>query len=215
MSLADLRRDYARARLDERDVGPDPVAEVSRWIDQAVAANALEPTAMTLATATADGIPSARVVLLKGVDARGFVFYTRYDSRKGAELEANPRAALVLYWPELERQVRVTGTVEHVSPEETSAYFASRPLGSRLGAWASHQSAVLPDRATLERALAAVTERFADGEVPVPPGWGGYRVRPDSVELWQGGESRLHDRIRYRLRGTQPGEGWIVERLAP
>jgi pyridoxamine 5'-phosphate oxidase len=211
MSLADLRRDYRRARLDERDVGPDPVAEVTRWLDQAIEAEALEPTAMTLATATPDGAPSARMVLLKGLDARGFVFYTHYDSRKGAELTANPRAALVLYWPELERQVRVTGTVERVSREETAAYFMSRPLGSRIGAWASAQSRTIPDRASLEREIAAATARFAGGEVPVPPEWGGYRVRPDTVELWQGGADRLHDWIRYR----RDGEGWVVERLAP
>lgn len=213
MSLADLRRDYTRARLDEHDVGPDPVAEVSRWIEQAVTAKALEPTAMTLATATPDGVPSARMVLLKGLDERGFVFYTHYDSPKGAALEANPRAALVFYWPELERQVRVTGLIERVSREETAAYFVSRPFMSRIGAWASRQSTVLPDRATLERDVAAATARFADGDVPVPPAWGGYRVKPDAVELWQGGEGRLHDRIRYRRNET--GEGWIVERLAP
>jgi len=213
MSLADLRRDYRRARLDERDVGPDPVAEVTRWLDQAIEAEALEPTAMTLATATPDGIPSARMVLLKGLDARGFVFYTHYDSPKGAQLDANPRAALVLYWPELERQVRVTGVVERVSREETAAYFVSRPFMSRIGAWASRQSTVLPDRAELEREVAAATSRFADGDVPVPPAWGGYRVSPETIELWQGGPDRLHDRIRYRT--AEAGKGWIIERLAP
>lgn len=211
MSISDLRRDYARARLDEADVSHDPIVEFARWFAEAQEAQVPEPTAMTLATATADGAPSARIVLLKAFDQRGFVFFTDYRSRKGGELEANPRAALVFFWGELERQVRITGTVTTTSPEESEEYFRSRPLGSRLGAWASHQSRVIPGRAVLESDLREVEERFGDGDVPLPPHWGGYRVAPDAIEFWQGRENRLHDRIRY-ARG---GGGWKVERLSP
>jgi pyridoxamine 5'-phosphate oxidase len=214
-SLADIRRDYARTRLDERDVSADPIEQFRRWLDDALACEALEATAMTLATATADGVPSARVVLLKGADARGFVFYTDYRSRKGQELSANPRAALVFYWGELERQVRVTGSVERVSAEESAAYFSTRPRPSRLGAWASRQSSVLPDRAALERQLDDVRARFGEGDVPLPPHWGGFRVIPEAIEFWQGRESRLHDRIRYLRAGAGAGASWRVERLSP
>jgi pyridoxamine 5'-phosphate oxidase len=166
---------------------------------------------MTLATASADGAPSARIVLLKAFDQRGFVFFSDYRSRKGEELETNPRAALAFYWGEIERQVRITGAVTTTSHEESEEYFRSRPLGSRLGAWVSHQSRVIPGRGVLESDLKEVAVRFADGNVPLPSHWGGYRVAPDAIEFWQGRENRLHDRIRY-VRG---GGGWKVERLSP
>jgi len=213
MSIADIRREYARARLDETDVSHDPFVEFARWFAEAQEAEVLEPTAMTLATATADGAPSARVVLLKGFDERGFVFFTDYRSRKGAELEANPRAALVFHWGELERQVRITGGVALVSRQDSEHYYKTRPLGSRLGAWASHQSRVIPSRAALEGDLHEVEARFQDGDPPLRPHWGGYRVVPDTIEFWQGRESRLHDRIRYVREGG--GKGWRVERLSP
>lgn len=211
MSIASLRREYARARLDEASVNPDPLVEFARWFDEALRAQVLEPNAMTLATATSDGAPSARTVLLKGFDQRGFVFFTDYRSRKGGELDHNPRAALVFYWGELERQVRITGTVERTSVQESEAYFQTRPLGSRLGAWVSHQSSVIPSREPLESGLRAIKERFSRDEVPLPPHWGGYRVRPQEIEFWQGRENRLHDRIRY----VRDGERWRVERLSP
>ena len=210
-SIADLRREYALASLDERDVAPDPVAMFSRWFAEAQAADVAEPNAMTLATASADGAPSARMVLLKGVDDGGFVFFTDYRSRKAAELAANPRAALVFHWVELERQVRIAGSVARVAREETEAYFRTRPLGSRLGAWASEQSSVIAGRAVLDTRLRDVEARFAGEDVPAPPHWGGYRLAPGSVEFWQGRASRLHDRIRYVRRGG----AWAIERLSP
>ena len=211
MSIADIRREYARARLDEAHVSPDPVAEFDRWFSQAQEAKVLEPNAMALATATRDGTPSVRMVLLKGYDERGFVFFTDYRSRKGAELEGNPRAALAFYWGELERQVRITGTVELTSAQESEEYFRTRPRGSRLGAWVSHQSRVIPSRDLLESRLREVEERFPTDDVPLPPHWGGYRLRPEEMEFWQGREDRLHDRIRY----LRDGGGWKVERLSP
>jgi pyridoxamine 5'-phosphate oxidase len=211
MSIADLRREYARARLDERDVSEDPVVQFSRWFAEAEQAQVAEPNAMTLATATVAGAPSARLVLLKGFDQRGFVFFTDYRSRKGQELAENPQAALVFYWGELERQVRITGTVERTTLQESEAYYRTRPLGSRLGAWVSHQSQVISSRGQLETGLREVEQRFSRAEVPLPPYWGGYRLRPSEVEFWQGRESRLHDRIRY----TRDGERWRIERLSP
>ena len=210
--IAQLRRDYARARLDETDVSHDPFVEFARWFAEAQGAQLTDPNAMTLATASADGAPSARIVLLKAFDERGFVFFTDYRSRKGAELEANPRAALVFYWGELDRQVRITGGVSRTSQEDSDRYFRSRPLGSRLGAWASHQSRVIPGRAALEADLREVEARFGDGDVPLPEHWGGYRLEPETIEFWQGRESRLHDRIRY---SREVGGRWKVERLSP
>lgn len=209
--LASLRRSYARASLAEGDVAADPIAQFLAWFDDAQAAELREPNAMTLATATPDGAPSARIVLLKGVDERGFVFYTDYRSRKGEELAANPRAALVFHWAELERQVRVTGTVARVAREESEAYYRTRPVGSRIGAWASYQSRPIAGRAELEAREAELAHRYADGDVPLPPHWGGYRVAPETVEFWQGRPSRLHDRLRY----VREDGAWRVERLSP
>jgi pyridoxamine 5'-phosphate oxidase len=211
-SIADLRQEYGAGGLTEADAGDDPFALFRRWFDQAVAAALFEPNAFTLATCTPDGFPSARAVLLKGLDARGFTFFTNYDSRKGRELAANPRAAMVFLWHPLERQVRVEGAVEVVSAAESDEYYVVRPLGSRLGAWASPQSAVIPDRAFLEKQHAELTARYADGNVPRPPNWGGYRVVPQVIEFWQGRPSRLHDRVRFTRGGTG---GWVRDRLAP
>jgi pyridoxamine 5'-phosphate oxidase len=211
-NLADLRKDYGLAGLSEADAGDDPLALFRRWFDQAVAAELSDPNAMILATCTPDGTPSARAVLLKALDPRGFTFFTNYDSRKGNEMAANPRVALCFLWHPLERQVRVEGTVEVVTAAESDAYYATRPLGSRLGAWASPQSAAIPDRAFLERQHAELTAKYPDGNVPRPPNWGGYRVLPAVIEFWQGRPSRLHDRIVF----TQAANGsWTRTRLAP
>jgi pyridoxamine 5'-phosphate oxidase len=205
------RRDYVLGHLTEAELGSEPLPEVQRWVDEAAAAGLTDETPMTVATVDPDGTPSARIVLLRGVDERGLRFFTSYDSAKGRALAANPTCALVLHWPVLERQIRITGVAERLPADESAAYFAGRPRGSQLAAWASEQSEVLPDRSVLEARLAEVEARFAGVEVPLPPDWGGYVVRPSIVELWQGRPSRLHDRLRYRATAS----GWVLERLAP
>jgi pyridoxamine 5'-phosphate oxidase len=212
MTIADLRKEYTLRGLDEADVHADPIEQFGLWFGQALAAGLVEPNAMTLATADAAGRPSARVVLLKSFDAAGFVFYTNYEGRKGRELAANPHAALVFYWPQLERQVRVEGRVAQVSPAESDAYFASRPLGSRLGAAASAQSTVIAGRAELEQRVRDLEAQYGEAGPPRPAHWGGYRVAAERLEFWQGRPSRLHDRIAYTLGDDG---GWLIERLAP
>ena len=212
MSLADLRKDYSLAGLAEKDLARDPFRQFDKWFQEAEGAKLTEPNAMTLATSSPDGVPSARTVLLKGVDGRGFVFYTHYNSRKGRDLEANARAALLFQWIALERQVLVEGTVTRVSREESETYFHSRPLASQLSAWVSQQGSVISGRKLLEDSMKELEKKYAGTVVPLPPHWGGFRVAPESVEFWQGRRSRLHDRLRFR-RGDDGG--WIVERLAP
>ncbi|GAB7003160.1 pyridoxamine 5'-phosphate oxidase [Nocardioides sp. AN3] len=209
--LAARREDYARGGLSEADLADDPIVMFERWYADAIAAGLHEPNAMAVATADLDGVPSARFVLLKGVSPDGFVFYTNLTSRKGHELAANPRCALLFPWHPLERQVRVEGHAEQLPRAQVAAYFASRPRGSQLGAWASHQSAVVSGRGELDEAYAAVEARFDGGDVPVPEEWGGFRVRPERVEFWQGRTGRMHDRLVYRRTDS----GWAVERLAP
>jgi pyridoxamine 5'-phosphate oxidase len=209
--VADLRKEYTRAGLSESDVSSDPIEQFRRWFDEALAADLHEPNAMTVATATPDGAPSARVVLLKGFDDRGFVFYTNYEGRKGRELEENPRVALLFYWGELERQVRIEGAASRTGEEESDAYYASRPRGSRLGALASRQSSEIGSREQLEDRLAGLEREYEGWDVPRPPYWGGYRVEPESFEFWQGRENRLHDRLAYhRDHGA-----WEIQRLQP
>jgi pyridoxamine 5'-phosphate oxidase len=208
--LSALRTDYALKTLDERDVDRDPLKQFGVWMVEAIHAQVPEPTAMSLATVSAKGRSSARIVLLKGLDPRGFVFFTNYDSRKGKDLAVNPVAALAFLWKELERQVRIEGSVEKVSANESEAYYATRPLGSRIGAWASPQSEAIENRAWLEKRWEELGKQYGDNP-PLPPNWGGYRVIPDYLEFWQGRRSRLHDRIAF----TRSTGGWKIARLAP
>lgn len=211
MNLANLRREYMRAGLDEKDAAAEPFAQFTDWFDQALDSGLHLPNALTLATADAQGIPSARAVLLKGYGPEGFVFYTNYESRKGRDLDVNPHACLLFSWEELERQIRIEGSVKKVSAAESDAYFASRPLGSRLGAWASPQSETVADRSALEARFAEAQRRFGD-VVPRPPHWGGYRLVPVAIEFWQGRENRLHDRLLY---SREDSGRWSIKRLAP
>lgn len=210
-TVAALRCDYRLQALLETEVEADPIRQFQHWLEQALAAELPEPNAMTLATVDAEGKPSARMVLLKGFDSRGFVFYTNYLSRKGRDLSQTPWAALVFWWAELERQVRIEGQVVKVSDQETHAYFESRPRGSQLGAWASEQSQVITDRTVLEQRLQDLEQQYQDQPIPRPPHWGGYRLHPHQIEFWQGRPNRLHDRLCYR----QDGEQWTIERLSP
>ena len=211
MDASSLRQEYTSAGLDKADVDPDPIVQFDEWFENAVEADLYEPNAMILATATNDGKPSARTVLLKGYDERGFVFYTNYEGRKAKEIEANPACALLFYWGELERQIRIEGRATRLSGEESDAYFASRPPGSRLGAWASEQSHPVEDRSILEERVRALQAEYEGREIPRPPFWGGYRIEPDTIEFWQGRENRLHDRIVY----YPSGRGWKIVRLQP
>lgn len=212
LDIAALRHDYVAHGLRRADLDSDPIKQFGIWFGEAASAQIRDVNAMTLATASPDGAPSARIVLLKAISDRGFVFFTNYLSDKGRQLDANPRAALCLYWVQLERQIRIEGAVEKTSPEESEEYFRSRPLGSRLGAWTSRQSQVIADRAALEQQLAEVTAQYEGADVPLPEHWGGYRVRPKSIEFWQGRTNRLHDRFRY----SREGDGsWRIERLSP
>lgn len=211
LELEDLRNDYRKQRLDSDSLAADPATQFATWFEQATEGKVLEPNAMTLSTVNAEGQPSARIVLLKFVDSDGFVFYTNYGSRKAHEIANNPRVALHFFWPELERQVRVRGTASKVSTAESLRYFSRRPRASQLGAWVSHQSAPIPARSVLEKAFSQMKAKFAEGDVPLPDFWGGYRVRPDEVEFWQGGAHRLHDRFVY----TRDGDAWQTQRLSP
>lgn len=209
-NLAALRQDYTRHGLAEQDLTTDPITQFQHWLADAVAAGLNEPNAMTLATTRPDGAPDARIVLLKGVDETGFRFFTNFASAKGRQLAAAPQAALAFFWGELERQVRVLGHVTRLGRSETEAYFHSRPRASQLGAWASEQSQIIPNRTWLENRFAELERRYPE-TVPLPPHWGGYRLRHEVLEFWQGRTSRLHDRLRYRRDGT----AWVVERLSP
>lgn len=212
ISVTEFRRQCAQASLAESDVDPNPFKQFAQWFQDALQAELPQPHAMTLATAMPDGTPSARMVLLKDFDERGFTFYTNYDSQKGNELAQNPQAALVVYWAELSRQVRISGRVSRVTPEESDAYWRTRPVGSRLGALASRQSQVISGREVLEARLKQLQEDYQNGDIPRPAYWGGYRVSPRTIEFWHHQENRLHDRLRYT---QQPDHGWLLERLSP
>jgi pyridoxamine 5'-phosphate oxidase len=211
-NIDDRRKEHNLLCLREEDLDPDPIRQFQVWLDEALRSEVTEVNAMALATATPGGRPSVRMLLLRGVNERGFAFFTNYESRKADELEANPYAAMVFFWHELERQVRVEGQVERVSGDESDLYFHGRPEGSRLGAWASPQSEVIESREVLEARFGELEAQFADGSIPRPANWGGYRLIPDSIEFWQGRPNRLHDRLRYSRRESG---GWIIERLAP
>ncbi|MEY2857353.1 MAG: hypothetical protein RLZZ74_1665 [Cyanobacteriota bacterium] len=212
-SIADLRQNYTLAGLTETDLDSNPLKQFNIWFQQALAADLIEPNAMTLATATPDGKPTARIVLLKGVDEQGFVFYTNYDSQKGQQLIANPYAALVFLWDKLERQIRIEGKVEKLSADESWSYFHSRPKASQLGAWTSAQSQVIPNREVLEQKLLSLQAQYSgDATIPLPEHWGGFRVIPNRIEFWQGRPSRLHDRLVYDL---QTDGSWSISRLSP
>jgi pyridoxamine 5'-phosphate oxidase len=210
--LAALRREYGDRGLDTPDLASDPIEMFGRWFDDTVRAGLHEPNAMVVTTVSAQGRPSTRMVLLKGVDERGFVFYTNYESQKGRDIEGNPSVSLLFPWHDLQRQVRIDGLAERVSREESEAYFSARPRDSQLGAWASPQSREVSSRSELDRLLGEVERRFGDGDVPLPPQWGGYRVTPELVEFWQGRRGRMHDRLVYR---RAQGDRWDIARLAP
>ena len=210
-TIADIRKDYKLQSLHENEVAANPTEQFTTWWNEAMSSNIDEVNAMTLATSSTNGKPDARIVLLKGYDENGFVFFTNYQSRKAQELAANPFATLVFFWKEVERQVRIEGTVEKIAAADSDAYFNSRPVGSRIGAWASPQSTVISDRNLLEENVKQLELQYADGNIPRPEHWGGYVVKPTQVEFWQGRSSRLHDRIRYKLKN----DSWIIERLAP
>jgi pyridoxamine 5'-phosphate oxidase len=211
VDASSLRKEYTRAGLDRADLDPDPIVQFQEWFEKVIDADLHEPNAMIVSTASTDGKPSARTVLLKGYDERGFVFYTNYEGRKANEIEANPMCALLFYWGELERQVRIEGRASRLSGDESDAYFEGRPRGSRLGAWASEQSRPVEDRSVLEERVKALEAQYEGREIPRPPFWGGYRVEPDTIEFWQGRESRLHDRLVYR----REDRAWRIERLQP
>lgn len=212
LDIAGFRHEYIGEGLRRRDLDPDPIKQFDKWFAAAIAAKIYDANAMALATATKDGRPSVRVVLLKDFDERGFVFFTNYTSEKGRQLEQNPRAAVVFYWMEVERQIRIEGTIEKTSRDESEGYFRIRPIGAQIGAWASHQSQPIDARRVLDARLEEMKQRFASGEVPLPPHWGGYRLKPEAMEFWQGRPNRLHDRFRY-IR--QSDGSWVIDRLAP